>query len=309
MSVLVQVVVTGLGVGGVYGLLAVGHALVYRLTGTIHFALGDLIGLAVFVTLAVAVGSGPVTQTNIAPVRFALALAVGVVACVAASVATFLFAIDPFVGRSSVLWIGSMLAVAFAIRGVLESFFPRQGYVFPDPFPFRRIGRGGVVDVAGASFHVRTLYVAALAVALAGLAVWTLERTRFGRGLQAVAADSEAAALVGVPIARYVALAFALAGGVAAVAAIAAAPSAAVSPGTGTLLGLEGLVAALVVRFGSPWRAFAAGEALGLLESAIANVHLGGLELGPAWSRVLPLGLVLLALALRPPREALLETE
>src|SRR5919199_1561724 len=258
MSVVVQVAVTGLGAGGVYGFLAVGHALVSRLTGAILFALGDLVGLAVFVTLAVAVGSGPVTQTNVAPVRFALALGLGVVACVAASVVTYLFAVDPFVGRASVFWIGAMLAVAFAIRAVLESFFPRQGYVFPDPFPFRRIGRGGVV---------------------------------------------------GVPIARYVALAFALAGGVAALAAIAAAPSAPVSPGTGTLLGLEGLVAALVVRFGSPWRAFAAGEALGLLESAIANVHVGSLELGPAYSRVLPIGLVLLALALRPPREALLETE
>src|SRR5918912_233540 len=232
MSVLVQVAVTGLGAGGVYGLVAVAHALVFRLTGTIHFALGDLIGLAVFATLAVAVGSGPVTQTNVAPARFAL-----------------------------------------AIRAVLESFFPRQGYVFPDPFPFRRIGRGGVVDVAGASFQVRTLYVAALAVALA--------------------------ALVGVPIARYVALAFALAGGVAALAAVAAAPGAPVSPGTGTLLGLEGLVAALAVRFASPWLAFAAGEALGLLEAAIANVHLGSLELGPAYSRVLPIALVLVALALR----------
>ncbi len=115
--------------------------------------------------------------------------------------------------------------------------------------------------------------------------------------------------MVGVPIARLVPLAFGLAGAVAALAAIAAAPSAPVSVDTGTLLGVKGLVAALAVRFGPPMLAFAAGAALGLLEAAIANVHLGGLELGPAYSQVIPMALVLTMLALWPPREALEEVE
>jgi branched-chain amino acid transport system permease protein len=51
MSLALQVFVTGLGAGGVYGLVAIGHTLIYRLTGIVHFALGDLIGLGVFSTL------------------------------------------------------------------------------------------------------------------------------------------------------------------------------------------------------------------------------------------------------------------
>jgi branched-subunit amino acid ABC-type transport system permease component len=93
------------------------------------------------------------------------------------------------------------------------------------------------------------------------------------------------------------------------VAAVSAAPSAPVSVDTGTLLGVKGLVAALAVRFGPPLWALAAGAALGLLEAAIANIHLGGFELGPAYSAVIPMALVLAFLALRPPREALEEIE
>ena len=102
-------------------------------------------------------------------------------------------------------------------------------------------------------------------------------------------------------------VAFGVAGAVAGLAAITAAPSAPVSADTGTLLGIKGLAAALAVRFGPAWLVFAAGCAFGLFEAAIANMHLGGLELGPAYSAVIPLALVLLVLALRPPPEALEE--
>jgi branched-subunit amino acid ABC-type transport system permease component len=78
---------------------------------------------------------------------------------------------------------------------------------------------------------------------------------------------------------------------------------------TGALIGLKGLVAALVVRFGSPLHAMGAGLALGVVESGIANAHLGDLELGPQYREVLPLVLVLMLVAVRPQREAVEEVE
>ena len=59
MAVALQVLVAGLAAGGVYGLVAAGHSLVYRLTGVVNLAFGDLIGLGVFTTLLVAAGTGP----------------------------------------------------------------------------------------------------------------------------------------------------------------------------------------------------------------------------------------------------------
>jgi branched-chain amino acid transport system permease protein len=310
VELLWQVVVSGLAVGGVYGLVAIGQTLVFRLTGTVYLALGDLIGLGVFTTLLVAAGTGPVTQTNVSGARFALALAVGLLVCVVVGAGGYLLVIQPFLERHSTLgWVGANLALAFAIHAAIESVFPRSAYVFPDPIPFRRVGEGGFVVVGGASLQVRALYVAAVAFALALLVGLAIDRTRSGRGLRAIAEDRVGALVVGVPVSWLLPLAFGLAGAVAAVAAVAAAPSAPVSVETGTLLGVKGLAAALLVRFGPPLWAFAAGAALGLLEAAIANVHVGGLELGPEYSQVLPLLLVLAALALRPPREALEEVE
>jgi branched-chain amino acid transport system permease protein len=157
--------------------------------------------------------------------------------------------------------------------------------------------------------QARAFFVAGLAIALALGSAWFLERTRYGRALRAVADDQEGARVVGVPVELLITLAFALVGALAMVAAIAAAPGEAVNANTGTLLGLKGLVAALAVRFGPPLKAFAAGLVLGVVESAIANVHLGGWQLGPSYREVLPLLAVLLLISLWPSREALEERE
>ena len=74
-----QIVLSGLAAGSVYGLLAIGHTLVHRLTGIVHFALGDLVGLGVFAALLVTAGRGPVTQASASSWRFAAGLIIGVV--------------------------------------------------------------------------------------------------------------------------------------------------------------------------------------------------------------------------------------
>ncbi len=212
--------------------------------------------------------------------------------------------------RGSTLgWVGATLAVAFAVKALLALVFTRSSYVFPDPLPFRAVARDGFFAVGDVQVPVRAFFVVAVGLALAAAATWTLDRTRFGRGLQAIAADVEGARVVGVPVRLLVAAAFGLAGGLAALAAITAAPSVPFDTETGVLLGLKGLVVALLVRFASPWRAFTAGVALGVAEAAIAGLTVFGHELGSQYREVLPLAIVLLIVALRPAREALEEQE
>src|SRR5439155_1047104 len=117
------------------------------------------------------------------------------------------------------------LAVAFAVRTVLVVFFDRPAYVFPDPLPFRRLGHDGFWHVGGATIQARSLFVAAAALLLAAAGGRLLQRTRFGRALEAIAQDFDAAVLVGLPVKRLVGLAFALAGVWASLAAVLAAPS------------------------------------------------------------------------------------
>jgi branched-subunit amino acid ABC-type transport system permease component len=98
--------------------------------------------------------------------------------------------------------------------------------------PPRRSGEGTrsflgpAMTTPFSAIQVRAFFVIGLAALLAGLAAWTLERTRPGRALQAIASDPDGARFVGIPVEGLVAAAFGLVGGVAALAAIAAAPSA-----------------------------------------------------------------------------------
>ena len=301
-----QILISGLAAGSVYGLLAIGYTVVYRLTGIVHFALGDLVGLGVFMTLLVTAGTGPVTQASASSWRFALGLLAGLALTAALSAATYQAFVSPYVARGSTIgWVAASLAIAFAIQAFLEIVFIRPAYVFPDPLPFHRIGDDGTVSVFGATAQVRSFFVIALGLVLARVFSHVIRATRFGRGLQAIAQDSEGARLVGIPLERFVLLAFALVGALAVLIAVAAAPSAPFTVTSGALLGIKGLLAAVIVGFGEPMAAFAVGLALGVAEAAIASGEIAGHGIGPQWREVIPLGIALLVLASRSrPRAA-----
>ena len=117
MSLLLQVLVSGLAAGAVYGLVAIALVLVYRMTGIVYFAFGELVGLAVFAALLVAAGTGPVTQTSVGAGRFLVAVAVGTAVCIATSAGAYWLAVHPHLERGSVVgWIAATVAIAYAVR-------------------------------------------------------------------------------------------------------------------------------------------------------------------------------------------------
>ena len=300
MSLALQVLVSGLGAGAVYGLVAIALVVVYRLTGIVYFAFGDLVGLAVFAALLVAAGTGPVTQTNVGALRFLVAVAVGTIVCIGTSAGAYWLAVHPHVASGSVVgWIAATIAIAYAVRTSIDVFFTRPSYVFPDPLPFKDVGHGGFVSVGGASIQVRAFFVLAVGIALALLATVAIRRSKLGRGLRAIESDIEGAAITGIPVNGLIVAAFGLTGGLAGLAAVVAAPSATFGVDAGSLLGVKALLAALVVGFSSPAAGFIAGLGVGVVEAGIANFHLAGLELGPAYHEVLPIAFVLVFVALR----------
>jgi branched-chain amino acid transport system permease protein len=300
MALTVQILITGLAAGAVYGLFAVAYSLVYRLTGVVHFALGELANGGVFVVLWVAAGTGPVTQTNVPGLRYAVAIGVATLLSALAGIVAYVVAVRPFYRRGSVVgWIGGLVALAFLVRTVLAAAFVRAGYVLPDILPFERVGSSGVVEIAGASLRAQSLFVVVVGVAIAAGAASLLSATKWGRGLRAIASDEMGARLTGVPIDRALAGAFAGAGVVALLAALATLPGGTVTVDSGAMLGLKGLVAAVLGGFRLPWPAFVAGLSLGLLEAVVLNVDLGPLQLGAPYATVVPLAAVVVILAAR----------
>jgi len=292
----VQVLLTGLAAGAVYGLVAVGLSLAYRLTGVVHFALGELASLGLFVTLAAASGTGPVTRSDLGAATILPAAALGLAVAVAAGGLVYVAIVRPLSVRGPLGWIGGTVAVAFAVRAALAAAFPRPSYVFPDPIGFDRFADDGVLRLGGGvTLQVQTFFVLGLALLVAGGAWWLLQRSFFGRALEAVASDRVGARLSGLPVNALVTAAFALAALLAVVAGLAQAPAAPVSTDTGSLIGLKGLVAAALAGFGSPARALGAGLLLGVVESGVSSTDL----LGAEFRDVIPLALVAIALAFR----------
>src|SRR5260221_3678778 len=297
-GLVLQVVVTGIAAGAAYGLVATGFALVHRLTGVLQLAHGDLVAAAVFLTLFLVAGTSPVTQSNVAlPGRLAAAIG-AVVAGAAAGALLELVLGRPFFRRGGTRgWLGGLVAVGFAIEGVLTAAFPRSASVVPDVF---RLGGVRPIDVGGgAALEWHTLAVLATSLVVAAATAWFRGRPPAGVGMTAVADDPMAARLTGLPVDRLVAGAFALAGALAAVAGIVAFSGNAVTPDAAVVLGLKGIAAAVLARMGRPRRVLAAGIAIGILAGALASLHVPGLPslaLGPEWRDVAPLLVVMLAL-------------
>jgi branched-chain amino acid transport system permease protein len=291
-GLLVQALVTGLAAGAAYALLGIGFTLLYRLTGVVQLALGDMAGAAAFVALAMVTGTSP-TARGSASIGFALAAAAAVALAAVAGGALYVGLLRPFVQRGSTVgWAGMTVAVAFAIEGVLAAVFPREGYVLPDVLPgsgSRPISLGG-----GALVTVRTGWLLLMALALAAGTAWWLRSSRIGKALRAIADDRDAAELVGLPVDRLVTLAFAVVTALAAAAALLVAPAAPLTPTTGLILGLKGLAAALLAKLGSPMRVLLAALAVGVVEAVVAILPVG---LGPQWRDVVPLATALVLAA------------
>ncbi|HEV7888244.1 MAG TPA: branched-chain amino acid ABC transporter permease [Acidimicrobiales bacterium] len=295
VGLVVQVVVSGLAVGAAYGLIAAGFVLVFRLTGILNLAHGDLLGAGLFAALAAAGATS--APRAIGTPRYALAAAVALAVAAVGSALLYLLLLRPsFRRRAELGWIGTAVAAVFVIDATLLAAFPRAGYVFPDAAPFDRLRP---IKLADAAIAPRALFVLAVGLVTAAAADALLTRTRFGLGLRAIADDPVAAALSGLRTDRLVAAAFAVAGALAAIAGLVVAPATVLASQTGLVLGLKGMAAALLAGMRSPRRAFAAGLALGVAETAVAT--LPALHLGPAWRDIGPLLLVLAYLAWRPP--------
>ena len=290
VGVALQAVVTGLAQGAVYGLVALGFTLCYRLVRVLNFAHGDLITGATLVAVLVTVGTTPVLRApspGLAVAQVAVALAAGA----ALGGLLYLVAVRPFGGELG--WIAATVTAGLVIREALGLVLTREAYLVADPL---RLPTTVVSLPDGASFSLRLVAVLAIGLAVGFAVDRLLVASRYGKAMRAVADDRDAAALMGVPTERVVLLAFVVAGVLAGVAGLLSAPAGPVTVSGGILLGLKGTTAALLGRLGSTRGAVAGGLVLGVAEALVVAWPAAG----PAYRDVMALTLLVVVLAARP---------
>jgi branched-subunit amino acid ABC-type transport system permease component len=298
---LLQAVVSGLALGAVYALVALGFTLVWSLTRVLAFAHGDLVVAAALTGVVVVVGRTPVA-VSLAGVEsvaiVVLALAVGV----ALSLLTYAVAVRPFLDRREQTddvmgWVAGGVTAGLVIRTALALALPAAAYAVPDPLHFDSITTSGTVRLPGGGVvGVRVFPVLAVGLLVAAAADWLITRSRPGRAMRAVADDPDAAALSGVPLERTVVIAFGVAGLLAAVAGLLDAPAGSIGVDDGVVLGLAGAAAALLGRLGSPRGAVVGGLTLGVVQQLVAVTP----HLGAAWSTLVVPVVLVVVLAVRP---------
>jgi len=297
--VLLQALLSGLSSGAVLGLVALGFTLVAGTVRVLHLAHGDVVVAAVLTGVLVVLGRTPVAA-SLGPGRSVLLvlltlLAGALLSCLVALVAVAPALSDEGRGRAAdpLGWVAGTVAAGLLVREVLGLLLPAQASAVPDPLRLQSVV-GPLGLPGGQSLPAEVLPVLVVGLAAGVLAERVLVVSRTGRALRAVADDPDAAALCGISPRRALLVCFAAAGLLAGLAGLLDASGRAVEVDDGVLLGLAGAAAALLGGLGSLRGALVGGLALGVLQSVVV-VLLGG-----QWAQVVPLGVLVVLLAVRP---------
>jgi branched-chain amino acid transport system permease protein len=252
---LLQFTFSGLTVGAVYALVALGFTLIYNSCDVINFAQGEFVMLGGMTTVFL----------GLAGVPLPLAACFAVVLTVAVGLALHRFAIEPARGSGAVVLIIITIGASIFLRGAAQVIFDKRFHTLP---PF--VG-GDAIRIAGAAILPQSLVVLAGAVIILVLLWAFIERTLIGKAMVATAANEIAARLVGIDTRAAVGLSFAIAAAIGAVAGILITPIALTSYDVGTVLALKGFAAAMLGGIGSAVGAVIGGLVLGLLEAFAAG--------------------------------------
>ena len=259
MITFIQFLITGLRLGSVYALIALGYTMVYGIIKLINFAHGDFIMVGGY-TLYFAI---PVMMKMGLPGWTAVILAVIVCACVGMLVE--LLAYRPVRKKGTNL---TALITAIAMSFVLENLAQAIPAIGPDPRVsftlFTQTIMVGGVSISSAT--IITIIVSALV--MCALYLFT-QKTRIGRAMRCVSEDKQAAVLMGINVNRTIITTFAIGAGLAAIAAlmyIAQYPK--IYTTMGATLGIYAFVAAVLGGIGSLPGAMLGGMVIGIVQSA-----------------------------------------
>lgn len=251
MAEFLQFLFSGLTIGAIYALVALGFTLIYNASDVINFAQGEFVMIGGMVTFFLTAAGVPIP----------LAAVMAVAAAILVGVALHSFAIEPARGATAVTLIIITIGASILLRGVAAMVFDKNFHSYP------AFAGSEPIEIGGATVLPQSLIVLA-GVAVIVTALWLLmSRTLIGKAMLATAANKLAARLVGINTARIIGVSFAISAAIGAIGGVLVTPITLTNYDVGTLLALKGFAAAMLGGMGHPVGAVIGGLAVGLLES------------------------------------------
>lgn len=276
VDILIQQTLNGLSIASVITLIAVGVTLIFGLTGIINFAHGEFLMVGSVVTwLAV---------SNGIPFPVAMILAVVAVALMGLALERGIFRWT--LERPTNGFIVS-LGLTVVLQHVVILLFNANQKSIPRPLDV-------VWDVGGVRIASVRLMVIAITVAVVAACYVMITRSRYGRALRASVEDRDTAALMGIPVRRYITAVFVLGSALAGLGGALLIALFPITPFTGGTMVMKGFAVALIGGLGNLRGAVVAGLILGIVEGFSAGYGLS------QWTDAYSFGLMILVLLFRP---------
>ena len=307
-----ELTITGLALGSVYALVALGYTMVYGVLQLINFAHSEVFLYGTFATLWVTYLLGGTADSSTGAILAMLAVALVVAMAVSGGIALFLerFAYRPLIKRNSpklvtlISAIGAsfMLSEAMGLRDKIAKVFglddnlsryvaaarDNRSLAFDMP-------RANLFPIGDYQVNTTDLLVILSALIMMFVLDTFIRRSRMGRGIRAVAQDPESAALMGVNSTRVVQLTFLLGGMMAGAAAVLyMIRIGATKFDAGFILGVKAFTAAVMGGIGNLRGALLGGLVLGVAE------NYGSAIFGTQWKDVVAFVLLVVILLFRP---------
>jgi len=273
-----QFLLTGLTVGAIYALVALGFAIIYNASHVLNFAQGE------FVMIGGMAAAGFVEAGL--PLPLAALLAVG--GAMLVGLALEKLAIETARGASVVTLIIITIGASILLRGLASLLWDKKIHSLP------AFSGEAPLMLGGATLLPQTLWVLGATLVTVALLWWFFNRTLTGKAILAVSHNRLAAQLMGISVRRVLLVSFGLSAALGALAGVLIAPISFTSWDVGVMLGLKGFAAAILGGMGSGPGAIIGGLALGLIES------LGAGYLSSAYKDVFAFVIILAALIFLP---------
>lgn len=294
MTQFLQAGFEGIAVAAVYALLALGFVIIYKSTRVLSFAQPALLLFGGYFVSYFATTSRQRWLGIQLPLPFWVALTTGVAFTVLLGLGIERLALRPMVGRPVFAVAILTIGLDVAIRTVVDDLIGIDIRAMGDPWGARQLEVGGVV--------MRHSQLAAVVTAgLVVVGVFMFFRTRTGLALRATSIDQEVALAQGVPVARMFALAWAMAGGMAALAGTFVGTGFAGLSQSSALVALKALPAVVVGGLDSVPGALIGALTIGTAETYTATYQSTyAAFLGSNFSQVVPYAVMFLVLLIRP---------
>ncbi|ATU95121.1 branched-chain amino acid ABC transporter permease [Phyllobacterium zundukense] len=255
MPELLQFLLSGITVGAVYALVALGFTIIYNASDVVNFAQGEFVMLGGMITFF----------AHAAGVPLPLAALIAIIATAAVGVVLNKLAIEPARGAPVVSLIIITIGASIFIRGATQLVFDKQIHRFP------AFSGDQPILIGGATILPQSLWVIAGALAVFFCLWLFFTRTLIGRAVLATANNRVAAQLVGINTNYVMTLSFAMSAAIGAFAGVLVTPITLTSYDVGLALALKGFAAAMLGGMGNPKGALVGGLLLGILEAMTAG--------------------------------------